>query len=73
MTAVLVLAARPPWCGTCDPRTRQVELADGRVKRCPYCHPMLTAEEAGEANDAAWRAMYGSPPPRKTAPSGEAQ
>jgi hypothetical protein len=26
------------WCGTCDERTRHVELADSRVKRCS-CHP----------------------------------
>jgi|SRR5215475_8728547 len=29
---------RPMWCGTCDERTRRLELADGRVKRCD-CHP----------------------------------
>lgn len=28
-----------PWCGTCDERTRHIELADGRVARCAYCHP----------------------------------
>lgn len=61
--------ARPPHCGTCDPRTRMVELADGRPARCPRCHPRKTAEEAAEASDAAWEAFYGTPPPRKTAPS----
>ena len=29
---------RPRWCGTCDERSRHIELADGRVKRC-QCHP----------------------------------
>ena len=29
---------RPRWCGLCDERSRHVELADGRVKRC-QCHP----------------------------------
>ena len=29
---------RPMWCGSCDERSRHVELADGRVKRC-QCHP----------------------------------
>lgn len=29
---------RPAWCGTCDERSRHLELADGRVKRC-QCHP----------------------------------
>lgn len=28
---------RPVWCGTCDPRTRHVDLGD-RVRRCE-CHP----------------------------------
>ncbi|WP_189257330.1 hypothetical protein [Lentzea flava] len=30
---------RTRWCGTCDERTRQVELDDGRPARCPQCHP----------------------------------
>ena len=32
---------RPPWCGKCDRRTRQIWLnAEGtRVQRCPDCHP----------------------------------
>lgn len=31
--------ARLDWCGQCsDPRTRQIEI-DGRVARCPDCHP----------------------------------
>lgn len=29
--------ARPRWCGTCDERTRQIELPDGRAARCPQC------------------------------------
>ena len=33
---------RPPWCGECDERTRQITTeADGRpvIARCPTCHP----------------------------------
>jgi hypothetical protein len=30
---------RRPWCGSCDEATRQVEQDDGRVARCPRCHP----------------------------------
>ncbi len=33
-------APRPPWCGNCDERTRQVTGADGRPARCPACHPL---------------------------------
>jgi hypothetical protein len=29
-----------PHCGLCDPATRHVELDDGRVSRCPRCHPL---------------------------------
>jgi len=28
-----------PWCGTCDPRTRQI-AAGGPAARCPECHPL---------------------------------
>ena len=32
---------RPPWCGQCDSEnTRFVELDDGRVAKCPNCHPL---------------------------------
>ena len=31
---------RPGWCRKCDPRTRLIELPDGRVARCPECHPL---------------------------------
>lgn len=30
----------PQWCGGCDSRTRQVELDDDRIARCPVCHPL---------------------------------
>lgn len=30
---------RPPWCGTCDERTRLAEDDTGRPKRC-RCHPL---------------------------------
>jgi hypothetical protein len=32
-----------PHCGLCDPATRQVELDDGRIARCPRCHPLQDA------------------------------
>ncbi|MCP2339203.1 hypothetical protein [Actinomadura rupiterrae] len=33
--------AVPPWCGQCsDDVKRQIELDDGRVARCPECHPL---------------------------------
>jgi hypothetical protein len=28
------------WCHECDPHTRQIELPDGRVARCPNCHAL---------------------------------
>jgi hypothetical protein len=33
--------ARPPWCGTCDERTRHrtTDEATGAVRFCPDCHP----------------------------------
>ncbi|TDQ00633.1 helix-turn-helix protein [Labedaea rhizosphaerae] len=31
---------RPPWCGTCDERTRHRENASGAPYRCPRCHPL---------------------------------
>lgn len=34
------------WCGNCDENTRQIELADGRLKRCPTCHPLRNEEPA---------------------------
>lgn len=30
---------KPEWCGTCDERTRLVDLPDGTAGRCPECHP----------------------------------
>jgi hypothetical protein len=53
---------RPPHCGTCDPRTRQLELPDGTPQRCPRCNPNLSREQADDANARAWRERYGSPP-----------
>lgn len=32
-------ARRPAWCGRCHEPTRMLDLADGRVGRCPACHP----------------------------------
>lgn len=31
------------WCGQCDRDTKQVELQDGRLARCPRCHPLRSA------------------------------
>jgi len=42
-------AARPPWCGQCDERTRLVERpGDGVPYRCPSCHP-TTADHSPQA------------------------
>jgi len=32
-------AERPVWCGNCDQTTRHRERDDGRIERCPACHP----------------------------------
>lgn len=34
---------RPEWCHQCDEHTRQIELEDGRLLRCPRCHPLRDA------------------------------
>jgi hypothetical protein len=34
---------RPAWCGECDEHTRQLDLDDGTVARCPACHPLVAA------------------------------
>ena len=35
---------RPPYCGGCDERTRQLEVGDdARPVRCPRCHPAVAA------------------------------
>jgi hypothetical protein len=38
--AELAADGRPPWCGICDERTRQIGVADGTVTRCRECHPL---------------------------------
>lgn len=40
---------KPPWCGTCDERTRQLEITNpdtGRpaARACPDCHPYLAEQ-----------------------------
>jgi hypothetical protein len=30
----------PPWCGECSEGSRQLELADRQLARCPRCHPL---------------------------------
>lgn len=32
-----------PHCGSCDPYSRLVERGDGRMERCPRCHPLQDA------------------------------
>ncbi len=34
--------AKPPWCGSCDERTRQAHNEQG-IRRCPNCHPLTAA------------------------------
>lgn len=31
---------RPPWCGSCDERTRLSSVGDAGLRRCPTCHPL---------------------------------
>jgi hypothetical protein len=50
-----------PHCGQCDP-TRHVEGADGRLTRCPNCHPLQ-----GQPMPQA-RARRGEPPPSTRTP-----
>lgn len=38
---------KAPWCGLCDEQTRQVERPDGRITRCPRCHPLVDAARLG--------------------------
>ncbi|WP_440072717.1 hypothetical protein [Streptosporangium sp. OZ121] len=40
------LKIAPNWCGHCDERTRQVELHDNTVARCPTCHPLVAKRSA---------------------------
>ncbi|MQA63912.1 MAG: hypothetical protein GEU86_21155 [Actinophytocola sp.] len=42
-------AERPKWCGECDEATRHRERSDGRVERCPTCHPTRAGtQETGD-------------------------
>lgn len=39
----------PEWCGECEhPDTRQIELDDGRIARCPRCHPHRSRDRKAE-------------------------
>lgn len=40
------LPPRPPWCGSCDQRTRHVAGPDGRPGRCPTCHPLRSGHRS---------------------------
>jgi hypothetical protein len=44
-------AARPPWCGTCTEDTRLRDLPDGRVTRCPDCHPLEAGSHRQDQGD----------------------
>ena len=36
----------PEWCGECESPTRRFrERADGRLERCPRCHPLIAESE----------------------------
>lgn len=35
-------SGKPPWCGTCDERTRLVDLGE-MMGRCVQCHPLRGA------------------------------
>lgn len=37
--------SRPPWCGSCDERSRLVLQADGRMARCPSCNPLAVTSD----------------------------
>jgi hypothetical protein len=36
-------SGRPRWCRSCDERTRLTDGVDGKVMRCPACHPTSVA------------------------------
>lgn len=38
-------APRPDWCGTCDERTRLLDVPGAPVARCPACHPLAHHRE----------------------------
>jgi hypothetical protein len=41
-----VASGTPPWCGTCDQASRQLETDDGDSYRCPDCHPATAGKAA---------------------------
>ena len=46
---------KPPWCGECsDDLRRQVEV-DGKLARCPVCHPLGAAFAPANGKHAAER------------------
>jgi hypothetical protein len=44
---------KPPWCGECDERTRQIELDNGAPAKCPVCHPFGAAFAPANGRHAA--------------------
>ncbi|TNY34556.1 helix-turn-helix domain-containing protein [Thermomonospora catenispora] len=46
-------APMPPWCGRCDsPDYRWIQDDDGRVRRCPDCHPYADQSRPKGRQDA---------------------
>lgn len=41
-----VVPDRPTWCGTCDERTRLLDVPGAPVARCPVCHPLESRRPA---------------------------
>jgi hypothetical protein len=41
-----VVRDRPVWCGTCDERTRLLDVPGAPVARCPVCHPLADRRSA---------------------------
>lgn len=63
-------AERPAWCGACDEPSRHTERPDGRLERCPSCHPMRAGPSGPEENPARHRSRQ-APMPRRANPHGD--
>lgn len=61
-------AKRPPWCGACDETTRHRERDDGRVERCPCCHPRRTSDHVAGEDPARHRSRQAPTPRRAGSP-----
>ena len=47
-------ARRPPWCGTCDQRTRMLDYDGDAPRPCPRCNPTAAASRKAHAETAVW-------------------